>query len=266
MVFIPKKIKKPDVTYVKNGLANAINSWGNSIDEFSDDDKQAIIELFDKLSSTDFLTKSVISKTKELIDSKYIQQTINESDKLLKTKVDSPTLEKKWQKLLKENSWIFSTIFAQPVILYKDEAYVGGKTVKNKDGKFNDFLIKNDLSDNLSFLEIKTHHTKLVSKNPYRGTDVFSIEKEVSGCIVQVLNQRDNFQKEFYTLKAKAKKGEYFESFNPKCVILIGSLSSLTDEQKSAFEMFRSNSKDVDIITFDELFRKIKSLQSIMKK
>lgn len=263
----PSKVDKPEKTYVQNGLANVINSWGNDIKEFSDDDKNAIISLFDKLSSTtDFLSKEALSKSKEIIDIKYIQKILKVFSRHMGAKTDGESLEKKWQKFLKEHSWIFSTIFAQPVILYKDEAYVGGKTVFNQDGKFNDFLIKNNLSDNVSFLEIKTHLTQLVAKKPYRGTDVFSMSSDLTGCIVQVLNQKDNFQKEFYALRAKAKKGEYFESFNPKCVVLIGSLSSLSDEQKFAFEIFRSNCRDVDILTFDELETKISSLQEVMKK
>ena len=78
----------------------------------------------------------------------------------------------------------------------------------------NDFLIKNSLSDNVSFLEIKTHKTKLVENSSYRGEDVYSISKDLSGSTAQVLNQRDNFQKEFYALKAKSRKNGNFETNN----------------------------------------------------
>ena len=177
-------------------------------------------------------------------------------------KNDGDTLEKKWQEFLKDNSWIFSYIFAQPVILFKSEAYVGGKTMDNKNGKLNDFLIKNSLSDNVSFLEIKTHRTNIIDKNAYRGEEVYSATKELTGGIAQVLNQRDNFQKEFYAAKGKNK--ESFETFNSKCVLLIGSVKSLTETQRYSFELFRSNSRDVEILTFDELQKKIESLQKLM--
>lgn len=177
---------------------------------------------------------------------------------------DGDSLEKRWQAFLKENSWIFSYIFAQPVILYRDEAYVGGKNIDNQNGKFNDFLIKNSLSDNVSFLEIKTHKTKLLENTAYRGNDVFSASKDLTGCINQVLNQRDNFQKEFYQQKVKSR-GD-FETFNSKCVVLIGCISDLNDEQKYSFELLRSNSRDVEIITFDELKSKIESFQTILNR
>lgn len=261
----PNTIEKPEATYIPNTISNSLASWGHSLDEFSKSDKESILQLFDKLSLTqDFLTNESLSKTKEIVDSKYIKEILEKYEELMALVTDGDALEKKWQNFLKTNSWIFSSIFAQPVILYKDEAYVGGKNIDNQNGKFNDFLIKNSLSDNVSFLEIKTHKTKLVENTPYRGEDVFSATKDMTGCIAQVLNQRDNFQKEFYQTKVKSKAD--FETFNSKCVVLIGSISDLDENKKYSFELFRSNSRDVEIITFDELQTKIKSLQTIMNK
>ncbi|PKP03972.1 MAG: hypothetical protein CVU11_06325 [Bacteroidetes bacterium HGW-Bacteroidetes-6] len=262
----PSTIAEPSKTYIANALATSLASWGNTIDEFSDSDKYAIKDLFDKLSlGTDFLTKDALAKTKEIVDIKYIQETLKKFKTLIALKTDGESLEKQWQEFLRDNSWIFSSIFAQPVILFKREAYVGGKTIDNRNGKFNDFLIKNSLSDNISFLEIKTHKTKLFESTTYRGEDVFSATKDLTGCIVQVLNQRDNFQKEFYTLKGKSKNKGNFETFNSKCVVLIGSTKDLDESKKYSFELFRSNSRDVEILTFDELQIKIESLQKVMK-
>lgn len=263
----PSEIDKPDKTYIENALATSLASWGNSVDEFSDQDKKAIQELFDKLSlTTDFLTKESLSKTKEIVDSKFIQKTLEKFDELFALVTDGESLEKHWQEFLKDNSWVFSSIFAQPVILHKREAYVGGKSIDNTNGKLNDFLIKNSLSDNVSFLEIKTHKTKLVENISYRGEDVFSISKDLSGSIAQVLNQRDNFQKEFYAIKAKSRKNGNFETFNSKCIVLIGNLADLDDDQRYSFELSRSNSKDVEILTFDELKMKIESLQKLLNE
>ena len=261
----PTDMGKPEASYIPNTIATSLLSWGKSLDEFSDKDKKAIIELFKSLSlKTDFLTEESLAKTKEIVDNKYIQETLKGYKDLMNLTTDGESLERRWQKFLKLHSWIFSSIFAQPVILYRDEAYVGGKTLDNKNGKFNDFLIKNSLSNNVSFLEIKTHKTKLLEKTAYRGDDVFSATKDITGCINQVLNQRDNFQKEFYTTKGKTK--EDFETFNSKCVVLIGSIKNLTEKQQYSFELFRSNSRDVEIMTFDELQKKIESLQTLMKK
>ena len=260
----PKKFKKPTKTYSTNALSAALSSWGNDITEFSTADKKAIQDLFDKLTiGTTFLTKDSLKKTKEIIDHKYIKSTIEEFKKQLKQTTDTKQLEKKWQSFLKSNSWIFSTIFSQPVILFKDEAYVGGKTLDNQNGKHNDFLIKSSLSNNISFLELKTHLSPIVETKPYRGKDVFCVSKGLTGSIAQVLNQRDNFQKEFDSIKRKSK--DDFETFNSKCLVIVGQISSLSDEQKYSFELYRSNSRDVEIMTFDELLKKIESFQDIIE-
>jgi hypothetical protein len=124
--------------------------------------------------------------------------------------------------------------------------------------------MKNNLSDNVTFLEIKTHKTDLLSSKAYRGTDVFSISEELSGCVNQVLNQRDNFQKEFDHLKRKSK--ENFETINSKCIVIIGKLDTISPEQKHSFELFRNNCRDVDIITFDELLFKIQNILALRLK
>lgn len=258
----PATVPIPEKRYVSGTLTAALSEWKNSISEFNESDKNAIKDLFDKLTLLpNFFSETNLVKTKEIIDNKFIQAAIKEFDALLKATSDTPTLEKKWQTFLKTNSWIFSTLFAQPVILHQDEAYVGGKNYKNKNGKYSDFLIKNGLSDNVSFVEIKTHLTELVEKKPYRGEDVFAMSKELTGCISQVLNQRDHFQKEFYSHAYKAKD---VQTLNSKALIIIGKHAALSEQQLHAFEMFRNNCKDVEIITFDELHRKIESLLKIM--
>ena len=187
---------------------------------------------------------------------------MSEFDGLYSQTSNTTNLEKKWQKYLKDNAWIFSSIFAQPVILYQDEAYAGGKSIDNKNGKYTDFLIKNSLSDNVAFFEIKTHKTKLLEDKAYRGNDVFSTKKELAGCINQVLNQRDRFQKSYAILKMESE--EEFESFNSACFVLVGSLEDLNKKQKYSFELFRSNNRDVEIITFDEIRKKIEILRSLI--
>jgi len=261
----PKDIKLIEKKYRGDELALTINKWDNSLDKLSQNDKNALIDLFQKLSiRNDFFDLKSISTTKQVIESHYLKNCILEYSKLLKQPKDTKSLEKKWQIFLKENNWIFSYIFSQPVILYKDEAYVGGKNIDNKNGKFSDFLVKNKLTNNVSFLEIKTHKSKILDDKPYRGNDVFYISDTLSGCINQVLNQRDNFQKEFYLLSRKSK--DNIKLFNSGCIVLIGCLSDLSEEQQACFELFRNNSRDVVIITFDELEQRIKSFNDLLQE
>ena len=264
-VVFPDDIEEVELKYVKNSIAEVVSTWGSSINEFSDKDKYAIKEMFDKLSVTkDFLSSETLLDTKKKLDAKYIEDVIAEYKILMKKASDTAQTEKKWQEFLNKHSWIFSHIFSFPIILFQDEAYVGGKNLSNKNGKVTDFLVKNNLTENVAFIEIKTHKTKLIKKGkPYRGTDVFGLSEDLSGGISQVLNQRDNFQKYYATIKMETK--EPFETYNSKCVVLMGAIRELTKEQLRSFELVRSNSKDVEIITFDELLSRIESLQELIQ-
>lgn len=260
----PEKIKAKDKRYIPDSVNSVLNTWSQVIDEFSPKDKDAIKDLFDKLSLTEgFFTTESLLKTKELIDQQYIEDVILEFKKLMEQKTESPTLEKKWQHFLGKHNWVFCYLFSHPVILVENEAYVGGKNLSNRNGKVTDFLVKNAITDNVAFLEIKTHKTRLIgSKKAYRGNDVFSMSTDLTGGITQVLDQRDNFQKEFFIHKGKSS--EKFETINSKCVVLMGSIADLPPEELKSFELFRSNSKDVEIIAFDELLCRLENLRDLM--
>lgn len=260
----PKEIKDVVLKYVPNSINEVISTWDSSIAIFSDKDKKSIKEMFDKLSLTeDFLSTKTLLETKSNIDKKYIEDVIAEFKVHMALTTDTDATEKKWQKFLNTHNWIFSYVFSFPIILFQDEAFVGGKNISNKNGKITDFLIKNHLTENVAFLEIKTHKTELVKKGkPYRGNDVYAMSVDLSGALSQVLNQRDNFQKHYATLKMDTD--ESFETFNSKCVVLMGQISDLDKKQLRPFELIRSNSKDVEIITFDELLDRVESIQKLI--
>ncbi|MNL75648.1 hypothetical protein D3C87_2014890 [compost metagenome] len=45
----------------------------------------------------------------------------------------------------------------------------------------------------------------------------------------------------------------------------MGQISSLTKKQLRPFELLKSNSKDVEIITFDELLSRIENVQKLIE-
>lgn len=217
-------------------------------DKISVKDTEAIAKLFENLPKGKILTTNHIIAAKERIDTIYIEDIITGFSKLLDAKKDN---EEDWQKFFTKYSWMFSHLFPYQVILKKDKAYVGGKTIENSDGRIVDFLIESDLTKNLALIEIKTHLKELLKKTPYRSPDVFSVSDELSGGINQCLDQKDLFLREM---------GEKNPSYDPKTILIIGQKHSLTSEQIKCFELFRSNQKNVDIVTFDELLSKLEGL------
>ena len=51
-------------------------------------------------------------------------------------------------------------------------------------------------------------------------------------------------------------------AFDPKCVLIVGNSEAelRRDIERRSFELFRTGLKDVEIVTYDELFRKIEVL------
>jgi len=163
--------------------------------------------------------------------------------------------EKQWQSFFGKNSWILNHLFPFEVILRKQEAYVGGKTLENEDGRVVDFLFENGFQDNFALLEIKTHKKELLKKTAYRKPDVFAYSDDLSGGISQCLDQKDVFLRDF---------GNREKIIDPKAILVIGMKSNMSEHQKKCFELLRSNQKNIDIITFDELLAKLKGLREVV--
>lgn len=160
-----------------------------------------------------------------------------------------------WQKLFKDNYWCISNLFTEPVIFFEEKAFVGGKGIENRGGKLVDFLYKNRITNYVSLVEIKTPKSKLIGSEYRNG--IYGMSNELSSAINQLLSYKDKIQKDYYRLLAESEST--FEVINPKCVLICGNIkgSLKSEQQKSSFELFRKNLKDVEIITYDELFNKI---------
>ena len=171
--------------------------------------------------------------------------------------------EKIWQKFFNENLFIVNMAFGHPVILVNQQASVGGLRVSGEGNKIADFLVKNSLTNNTAILEIKTPQTKIVSKTPMRS-GVYAPSSELSGSINQVLDQKYQFQKNIAQLKEGSRIYD-IESYAVHSCLIIG-LTPDTDDKKKSFELFRNNSKEVEIFTFDEVLENIKQLHAFLKE
>ena len=164
-------------------------------------------------------------------------------------------IEEDWQKFLTSNQWLISQLFSYPATIYKDKAYVGGKTILNSNGKVVDYLYRNDLTRNAALIEIKTPKTKLLGGS-YRN-NIYSISDELSGGVNQVLRYKDTLLKNWQ----EVSREQDIIAFNPDCILIIGNSSELNDnDKKASFELWRSSLKDIVILTFDEFKQKIDNL------
>lgn len=167
--------------------------------------------------------------------------------------------ESTWQKFLEINSFALSLAFGQPIVQVCSQAHVGGTNIEGKKGKIVDFLAKNSFSNNIALIEIKTPQTKLVSRQPYRG-GVFGPSRELSAGIAQVLDQRYKLQSNIHALKSDSQQPK-FETYAIHCCLIAGQMATFSEDELKSFELFRQNSKAVDVFTFDELLEKLQQLR-----
>jgi hypothetical protein len=212
-------------------------------------------------SKKDFKIEELQNLTKT-IDFKKIEKALEIWEK---NKINSKEVQF-WQKFLKDNPWIISQIFSAPFAYFKSEFYVGGHYSGDSKGSKNvDFGYKNKFSQNISIIEIKTPITQLVEKNSYGGrSGIYGMSKDLMGAISQVLNQKDDLQKDFN----QNNNDKNFKVWNPKIILIIGSEENekLNEDRRACFELFKNSQKEIEIITFDELFEKINNLKNIFNK
>jgi hypothetical protein len=259
MVFklFPKEIQDPGkFVYTPGTLNNFISKYAEDTIRLNNEDAESIVDKLD-------IDKQLIISTKKKIDKKYIEEVVEEFKKLIQQKTDSKRLEERWHQFFKRNPWIFSNVFAYPISLFEDKLNVGGHNISGGTDKIVDFIYKNKLTKNIAFIEIKTHLTNLISRTPYRRPNIYSISKDMSGSIVQVIDQKMTLLKNYHSIKGN----DGTDSLNSNCLVVVGHTSQLDTKGKNdSFELFRLSSRDVSIVTFDEVQEKMETLLKIFTK
>ena len=169
--------------------------------------------------------------------------------------------EQFWQLTFNENTYVLSQIFAVPVVFIKDKAYVGGTKMDGSESRFVDYIFSAESSREAILIEIKTPTAKILGGEYRNG--IYPPSNELSGAVVQVLRYRNELVR---NLQAITEDRDYeLAAFSPKCVLLIGNATSeLIDiNKRRSFEIYRGNLRDVEIVTYDELFRKVEVLANL---
>lgn len=225
-----------------------------------------LLQLITQTSSHESLKNSLSSLANENLQALTTSASLEglkRVEALMRENLDNGKEEFWQQKVFNENQWVLAQIFSCLCTIYAQKAFVGGKSLDNKGGNVCDFIYRNKMTQNVALIEIKTPCTEIVGK-PYRET--YSMSLDMSGAVNQVLNYRDELQKNFSTLTRDLEEADTVRAFSPKCVVVIGKISTLNAKQQKAFELYRSSFNNLTIITFDELHQKICDLMSVFKE
>ncbi len=176
--------------------------------------------------------------------------------------------EKAWQQLLEANPWILGIGLGGQLFSSWDseklEKVVAGSDIKTAGKRVDALLRTSGIVQALAFAEIKHHRTELLAARPYRP-GVWQTSSELAGAVAQVQQ----------TVRMAVRDlGEYVEDVaddgsrmgtgtfivQPRSYLIVGSLVQLlgaaggtNDEKVTSFELFRRNTHEPEVITFDEL-------------
>ena len=195
---------------------------------------------------------------------------ISEKSKLGDNKRD----EDVWQNFFENNPWIFGyglqLVACEGFDDRKLEQTVVGNDIVDGSGKRIDALLKTKGSiSKILFCEIKTHLPNLLIE-PYDRPGVFVPAKELRGAVAQIqktihkvtLKLQVNFHK---PVKENGDPtGEELLFVKPRGIVVIGKLDDFkTDhginyEKLSSFELYRQQVAGIEIITYDELYERVK--------
>lgn len=184
----------------------------------------------------------------ELVNFETLLQRVEEM-------IDTNAQEQAWQELFVENPIILSMGFGYPIAMVRDKAVVGGQTMSGGGHKIADFVVKNSMTNNVAIVEIKRPDT-IVLGSRYRGELVPS--NHIVGGVSQILTQKYQLQREIAIIKERNRIYD-IETYAVQCCLIVGRIP-VDEEGKRAFELFRRNSRDVEIVTFDEVFERLRDI------
>ena len=165
--------------------------------------------------------------------------------------------ENEWQEFLQRNPFILSLVFGRPIVKVGEQASVGGRTITGGGNKIADFLVRNSLTNNAALVEIKTPQANLLNKRAYRK-NVYAPALDLVGAINQALDQKSKFEQDIAGIRNRNRSLD-LEAHHVHACVLAGTMPS-GEEQIRCFELFRHNLKDVTVVTYDELVRKVEDL------
>jgi Shedu protein SduA, C-terminal len=250
----PQKPLKIQDTAISRLVAKDIENVAIDLSKSDQSLTISIIEKNTKKIAKDQPAK--LLKLREDIELVTLEQMIEKYDQMLKKRLS----EGNWQAFFNENPFILSMVFGCPILMVQDQASVGGRKLSGSGDKITDFLAKNSMTNNTAIIEIKTPQELLVGKE-YRE-NVYSPSVALSGSLNQALDQKYKLQKNIASIK-EASRIYDIETYAVHCALVIGKMPDNLEKQKS-FEIFRRNSRDVEIITFDELLEKLKLLHTLL--
>lgn len=225
------------------------------------------------ITSTDIVNIGYRKKQLEVFD-KLLNQADYFATYILENKLTDMRHESVWQYFFNSNDWIFGYGLDYRFLgILQKEAHVSGTDVAGRDSVINDFLL--GCNKFTVLVELKKHDTPLFGKDKNRSNSWTLSDDLISG-LSQILEQKASWQVSAET-NANGNfddKGNLIKqkTIDPKSILVIGSTKQFEGEDKEnqikakTFELFRRDSKNIEILTYDELYERAKFIVEHKKK
>jgi len=235
-----------------------------------DKNLEKIINELSNLDSSE--REDIVEKLKDNIFSKYDLDILSgrkDGLEIFKKELKKPynLNEKNWQDFFKENAWIFGYgLDYRYLSILQKEASVSSSDLDGKNEVQADFL----MADNnfTVIVELKRPDTSLFEKDKNRS-ESWKLSKELTYAVSQILTQKAEWE-----INSSSKKFDSDGSLikqttvDPKTILIIGHTDQFTGETKAdlikrkTFELYRRNSRNIEILTYDELLERAKYIVS----
>lgn len=235
----------------------------------NEDGEELIKQILDleNITSHDIVStgyrKAQLEIFRQLLQENYIDEY---KSKVLET--PNAQNEKAWQEFFNSNQWIFGygLDYKFKSVLQK-EFHASNTDVAGKGAVISDFLMGDKRYT--SFVEIKLPTTTLFKKQQNRS-GCWKLSSELIDAYSQILEHKASGE-----LKLESQKETHDEAgnlikqhaYDAKVFLIIGVLKELEESDCSdlekkiklkTFELFRRDSRNVEIMTYDELFERAK--------
>lgn len=236
--------KNPDVKLIEEVLKNNITDK----DIISIGYRKNELEIFRKLLEENYLELY----KKEVIKNERIKDEIA------------------WQYFFNKNPWIFGygLDYRFQGILQK-EFRAGGGEADGSNTVEGDFL----LGDNkfVTFVELKKPETKIFATGKNRSNS-WKLSSDLIEAVSQILEQKASGQIRLETERLHTDLGEEIKqnSYDSRIILVIGDWKELEESntqlekkiKRKTLELFRRDSRNIDILTYDELYERAKFIVS----
>jgi hypothetical protein len=121
------------------------------------------------------------------------------------------------------------------------------------------------LTQDAILVEIKTPVADLLATKTYRN-NTWPPSEDLSGGTQQLLTNRHALIQKYLSLVPEDGLPT-FRTFHPRALLVIGSIERelITDSKRRCSEQYRRNLRDVEIVTFDEIYAKAKQFIDLLE-